>query len=764
MLPLVQRRSITNVPAPVSAGDGQRAIASAFDQAFDATGDVARAVGAKQAEDAAKDAQSDFAQAAISSDGKSAISLPSRESKFLFFRYQSEADEAYNQVARKLIIDQSINDFSSEISRVENDTALGQNPGAANSQLSQFASEYLKDVPAEDRENVELAFQQARDRTIQNISFKRQEADRKQSTDNSIRLISRNQQDAAVILEKNGLEALKSPEVQALLADAEANIGILENDPWSNLSSGWARDQREALADAVQVAGISGESRIAVEGAYLQGGVEAAQGAVQKLFDDFGEDIPQNVLDRAAASSLRWVADQEKDRANQIRESEKANRDAQTARYNEANRALADGDLTRERAQELFAKGQITDGQYTALYQQISARERRVSKDNDEVAQLHGGLLDPTDTKTRNIVDKAYRQAVKGGLDKAGTAEAYLREHSIFPKSYASELSAFVFNGNPDQRSAALDNIGALLEVNEFGVRKAFDSNVIRDAEIYKQTVLATGDADTGLSRVMKANEARNNPEFKSRVTEARKDASEAFSFNDLQGVFDDVHFPFTGEPEIEREGSPAITGSASVLRRAWEEEYSQALAETDNRGYAQDAADKAIQRVYGVTNATGSRTVIAHPPERFYQLEGTRPGYIQEQLLADVNSGFAEQFGSETPDLVTETGPIGVGQGKNIKASQISIVSDQVTARQASTGKPSYVVVVTDGNGVMHTIEKRWRPDVAAEQVLQSDIVERKLSELSERREQIAERQRKSAIRNQLMSDGLRAGEVPIR
>jgi len=149
-----------------------------------------------------------------------------------------------------------------------------------------------------------------------------------------------------------------------------------------------------------------------------------------------------------------------------------------------------------------------------------------------------------------------------------------------------------------------------------------------------------------------------------------------------------DLFDPIFGLPRTNSVTEGQIAQEYKVL---FEEHFKAGMSESA----AKDKALQLIDRNWGVTNATPKEQAIKYPPEDFYQVNGSVE-YIQKDLAKSINTQF-----------------IGIPKYSN---DDIMLVSDQRTAREASTGKPTYTVIIKTEAGLMPLIGFRYVPDVNAQ------------------------------------------------
>lgn len=111
-----------------------------------------------------------------------------------------------------------------------------------------------------------------------------------------------------------------------------------------------------------------------------------------------------------------------------------------------------------------------------------------------------------------------------------------------------------------------------------------------------------------------------------------------------------------------------------------------------------------------------GEFGLMKYSPESYYGLPVTGDtSYIRTQLQEDLNAG-----------------------GLSVDAENVFLVSDDETARQASTGQPSYRVLYRDNDGILNAVSflgaegnknDRFIPDVKAGQVQQEENIKRSVN-----------------------------------
>ena len=142
-------------------------------------------------------------------------------------------------------------------------------------------------------------------------------------------------------------------------------------------------------------------------------------------------------------------------------------------------------------------------------------------------------------------------------------------------------------------------------------------------------------------------------------------------TIDDMDVSFSDVAFDF-----FATEPPPQLRGEYEAL-------VHDAYIRTDGDiDVARESANRTIKRVWGMTEVNGTKEVIKYPPEIYYRTNaGT--DWIRPLLEAE--------FAPLLP--------------KGIEPENIRLITDMITGRHASNGKPSYAVMYLDEIGEEHPI-----------------------------------------------------------
>lgn len=311
---------------------------------------------------------------------------------------------------------------------------------------------------------------------------------------------------------------------------------------------------------------------------------------------------------------------------------------------------------------------------------------------------------DPYDEKGRKAADDLFdnvRTSVTP--DRVlPAAEEITRQSGIVPKPVVNALRAASESENPQEVAQALQQAARFSQINPAALSRRDGGGQLQgrvDDFNYMVNTLNMTPQQAG-QRVAE----KNNPE-KQRERKILEPVAKEFlkqiDNEDIGSMFDESVLPFT-DPQVGFSDTQALGIKADYKAIAEEQFY---LANGDAE-LAKNRAKQEMQRVYGVTNLTGSGVVMKYPPEKFWPakapqgmwegLTGDPYAYVKDQISADIKS-FA-----------------GV---EDFDASTLQFVTTPETDKMIKRGEmPAYQVMYMDANGVLQTIPgKLWKPDMAA-------------------------------------------------
>lgn len=195
----------------------------------------------------------------------------------------------------------------------------------------------------------------------------------------------------------------------------------------------------------------------------------------------------------------------------------------------------------------------------------------------------------------------------------------------------------------------------------------------------------------------------------------------------DISSVFDDG--VFSSSPEVGQNPQQAAGIQAEYLAIAEDQFY----AANGDPALAKNRAIEEMKRLYGVSDFFGTKTIVKHPPEKYWPGKRDTGGlmgfgasdpfqYAKDQLTADIKAAMP---GLSLPEVYSPSfaGTKG-GQAKpgrtTTDMSSVQLVTTPETDAMVKRGEmPAYAVVWKDANGVLQTLPgKLWRPDISGVQV----------------------------------------------
>ena len=250
----------------------------------------------------------------------------------------------------------------------------------------------------------------------------------------------------------------------------------------------------------------------------------------------------------------------------------------------------------------------------------------------------------------------------------------FVAKTGLVPAMLQQELTNDLMSQDVNRIQAASETIGRLTEIPGIGQtilteqQRAFATEV-NSLSQFMGADLATQQAIKNTDPTNKARIEARTSEIKS--TEGKKTFSGSYKTELLEeygsGYFEKFNVNDIAQYDLVRDYGTLV------------ESYYISGMSVDN---AKEQAMKSIQTNY----QEGEFGFMKFRPEDYYGLGVTDSvNYIREDIYDEL------------------TGPSGIF-GLELDKKDIILVSDSITARQASTGKPSYTVMYRDGNGTLNT------------------------------------------------------------
>lgn len=360
-------------------------------------------------------------------------------------------------------------------------------------------------------------------------------------------------------------------------------------------------------------------------------------------------------------------------------------------------------------------------------------REKRELRERARAIIAGDEPVDPDSKDDQKTLDKVMDAtgipARLGEADPvaAGQLTAFVKKTGYVPDAAISQLRATSTNGTPEQKIFALETAANLMREKPGALEGTEKSKALRDdANLYATLTLDAGlDANAALQRIADL----RAPEFAKRKEALRKELAEGGSTSPISqltpgDITSDYDGWFSSAPELG--GSPA---QAAVVFDTYRELVKDHYVRTGDIEVAKSMAKKDLKRTYDVSEVTGNRRLIRHPPEKYYPKVEPRAGkepdlsYFGEQLQAAVNDwrkAGAREFGQANPEARAAAAGKAAKDLEDIPLPDIFIEPIAQTNGDVQAGRmPSYAVVwreERDGIPVMTTAPGMvFRADVKA-------------------------------------------------
>lgn len=330
------------------------------------------------------------------------------------------------------------------------------------------------------------------------------------------------------------------------------------------------------------------------------------------------------------------------------------------------------------KTESLFDSGLIKESERTSILTKLVKRQQEEIEKQERfelVAQRIGG--DDTILVDQKSVDEVFDEAIEPMLQELPPLERnaqlanIISETHIVPTKVKAQLNNSLNTRDPEMAKESLDLIARIEQV------PGVDLGIPKNQEAYAEKLVE-------LSAIMPEAEAidlaqrATDPKDQDRIALVREQIKEAeYDYSEI--VDDEID----GLNDINKERA------AKEYKRIFESYMEAGLDESmaEEKTVAKMSANWKESEAAGMT--------IKNPPEQYYTVAGDSQ-YIRDQLLKDVFSQHI--FGESNEDV------------------EVFLQSDDVTAREASKGKPSYNVIIFSPESGLMTLPNRWKPDMQSQ------------------------------------------------
>jgi hypothetical protein len=348
--------------------------------------------------------------------------------------------------------------------------------------------------------------------------------------------------------------------------------------------------------------------------------------------------------------------------------------------------------------------GLLKDGDKATFIQKVRTQNETPNQVTADFTALNGGalVLDPYASKDKTRADNLYADAQKRlPPEQLGPlAGAILQQTGVVPQPVVNSIRKGLSSTNPAEVMAAAQTAQRISSSDPAALaRRDGGGEAQKAADDFKHYVnnlnLAPADA---ARRLVEA----NDPEKKVARKATEPAAKEFVKSLEKEGLANQFDTLFGSEPELGFTPGQALGIQAEFIAIAEDQFY----AANGDPEIAKNRAVEEMKRLYGVTELTGRKLVMKHPPERHwpkFEVAGAAQSLAYPaQLQNDIRAL------DPTADM-----------------NSVQLVTTPETDAMVKRGEePGYAVVYTDANGVLQTIPgKLWRPDFAALREMQSSV-----------------------------------------
>ncbi len=347
-----------------------------------------------------------------------------------------------------------------------------------------------------------------------------------------------------------------------------------------------------------------------------------------------------------------------------------------------------------------------------------SKREDGISTAEAIRAFSVGGLaVDPYSTDGKKTVDNVWKEVsqIVGPEAQQPTLEELVRQTGAVPQSVVNDMRRGVTSQNPSEVMAAAQNAQRLSTVDAAALsRRDGGSEVQRAADDFSFYVNRLNmEPEEAARRIAEANDPDRQRDRKT-LEPAAKEFRKGLEDADLGAMFDNSILPFN-DPTIGFDEAQRLGIMADYLDIA-ENEFYRANGNAD---LAMNRAEEQMKRLYGVTELSGSKVVMKHPPEKYWPaMPGNDPyGYVREQIADELGQYVDDDtLGGWFLGDTARTEALPEMRRQHIMDNLIIASTPETDAMVKGGQMPAYFVGYRDPNGVIQTIPgKLFVPDPSA-------------------------------------------------
>lgn len=312
-----------------------------------------------------------------------------------------------------------------------------------------------------------------------------------------------------------------------------------------------------------------------------------------------------------------------------------------------------------------------------------------------QIAQVQSALrgdtyLDYSNNEQMKIYDSYFRDTVIPEANAMGdyaVGNGFIAQHivnaGVVPKSVKADIRGKLRSGNQDMIVAASDLLSQLQE-NEPQLINDFSNDEIQMAVSVMADMRSGIPAPLAVANAQEAINIQNTPVYEQRKLALTEKATQE-TIRSNAATFFNTWMPFEGETV-----NIAETREGAALYTDYKRAYEQTFLRTNDHDKASEYASLIIGGKYAKSQFNDG-VIMQYAPDVYYSI----PNQDNDWMYKQFKEWAGERTGLEVFD-----------------ESRWRIMPDSRTAREASTGQPSYAVVKIDDYGFASTQPERWKPD----------------------------------------------------
>lgn len=363
------------------------------------------------------------------------------------------------------------------------------------------------------------------------------------------------------------------------------------------------------------------------------------------------------------------------------------------------------GDIIAQ-ANKLFADGTINGStRASVITSTINRQKKEVENivDTQKVAQKLAGAIEIP--LTQKEVDTAWEKDYAPAADKLPTdvknasIAQFVNSTKITPTAVKRQVNNDLNSGDVELVSNAAD-----LMVRLDTLRGVPDNNFSPNDRAFADAVVNLS-VNMDPVEAIKLAEKTTNPNDTARI-EARKsqlkEQQSGVLATSYREVVEENFDPWFGSTTVD-----SISGEK--LAKEYGDLFEQHFIAGMSKDKAKETALTIIERNWKDSEAVGKKRVMKYPPEDYYQVSGDIK-YVGRQLMSDLST---QAIG--LPEYTKE---------------DVVLMSDDRTAREATNGRPSYLVGINTDDGFVPVVGFRFVPDMQKEVKRQKEANKQMLEE----------------------------------